>query len=79
MNIQMQAVEYILISKKHGLKATGKDPKGLAAAAIYMASKNNNEKLTQTQIAGVARITEVTLQHAWSKYNHASNAMYLEY
>jgi transcription initiation factor TFIIB len=62
MAIQTQAADYILISKKNGLKSMGKDPKGLAAAAIYMACKNGNEKRTQAQIADVARITEVTLR-----------------
>jgi transcription initiation factor TFIIB len=62
MQVQTQAADYILISKKNGLKSMGKDPKGLAAAAIYMACKNSQEKRTQAQIADVARITEVTLR-----------------
>jgi transcription initiation factor TFIIB len=45
-----------------GLRKMGKDPKGLAAAALYMAAKPTGERLTQTQIAGTARITEVTLR-----------------
>ena len=39
----------------------GKDPKGLAAAALYMAAKSTPERKTQTQIADIARVTEVTL------------------
>jgi transcription initiation factor TFIIB len=62
MAAQTEAATYIDTSKKNGLKSMGKDPKGLAAAAIYMACKNSQEKRTQAQIADVARITEVTLR-----------------
>ena len=40
----------------------GKDPKGLAAAALYMAAKPTDERLTQRTIAKAAHITEVTLR-----------------
>ena len=40
----------------------GKDPKGLAAAAIYMVCKEGNEKRTQAEIAEVTHITEVTFR-----------------
>lgn len=62
MATQTHAADLLLKSKKAGLRAMGKDPKGLAAAALYMASKNANEKRTQADIAAVARITEVTLR-----------------
>lgn len=62
MQVQTFAAELLIKSKKNGLKSMGKDPKGLAAAAIYMACKNAEEKRTQAQIADVARITEVTLR-----------------
>lgn len=62
MSTQTTAAEMLNSSKKNGLKSMGKDPKGLAAAALYMACKNGNEKRTQAQIADVARITEVTLR-----------------
>ncbi|MHA1371134.1 MAG: transcription initiation factor IIB [Promethearchaeota archaeon] len=41
---------------------TGKDPKGLCAAAIYIAARELNESRSQQQIASVIGITEVTLR-----------------
>jgi transcription initiation factor TFIIB len=49
--------------KKRGI--AGKDPKGLAAAALYVACLKNNEKHTQKSIAGAAGITEVTLRNRY--------------
>lgn len=62
MATQTSAADMLMESKKRGLKSMGKDPKGLAAAALYMACKTAAEKRTQAQIAEVARITEVTLR-----------------
>jgi transcription initiation factor TFIIB len=42
---------------------TGKDPRGITAAALYMACKVNNEKRTQKEIAEAAGSTEVTLRN----------------
>jgi transcription initiation factor TFIIB len=50
------------VAVKHGMKKMGKDPKGLAAAALYLSSKHHGERKTQTEIANTARITEVTLR-----------------
>lgn len=41
----------------------GKNPMGLAGAAIYISSKNNHEEITQAKIAEIAGVTEVTLRH----------------
>jgi transcription initiation factor TFIIB len=41
----------------------GKDPRGMAAAALYMASKANGERATQREIANSAGTTEVTLRN----------------
>ena len=41
----------------------GKDPKGMAAAALYIACKMNNENATQKDIAKAAGTTEVTLRN----------------
>ena len=47
----------------------GKDPKGLAAAALYVACKLNNEKKTQRELANEAGVTEVTLRKHCSTLN----------
>ncbi len=44
---------------------TGKDPRGLAAAALYMACKETGEKRVQRVIAEVAGTTEVTLRNRY--------------
>ena len=41
----------------------GKDPRGIAAAALYIACKMNDERCTQKDIAKAAETTEVTLRN----------------
>lgn len=43
--------------------AMGKDPTGLAAAALYIASKIKKEKRTQSHLAKAANVTEVTIRN----------------
>ncbi|MBN2154902.1 MAG: transcription initiation factor IIB [Candidatus Lokiarchaeota archaeon] len=43
----------------------GKDPSGLAAAALYIAAIKNDEKRTQHDVANVAKITEVTVRNRY--------------
>ncbi len=62
IGLQKSAAKLLMDAAKNGMLRMGKDPKGLAAAAIYLAAKNTNERKTQTEIAGVSRITEVTLR-----------------
>jgi transcription initiation factor TFIIB len=45
--------------------AAGKDPMGLAAAALYIACLQNNEKKTQKDIAEAAGVTEVTVRNRY--------------
>lgn len=56
------AVKVIEIAKEHGFNSAGKDPKGIAAAAIYIGSKMCNEARTQKEISALANVTEVTLR-----------------
>lgn len=62
IQIQKEAINMLKDASKNGLKRTGKDPKGLAAACIYIAAKNNNSRKTQSKVADIAKITEVTLR-----------------
>ena len=43
----------------------GKDPMGMAAAAIYIACLQHNEKITQNDIAEAAGVTEVTVRNRY--------------
>jgi len=56
------AVKIIEKAKESGFNSAGKDPKGIAAAAIYIGSKICNENRTQKEISKLARVTEVTLR-----------------
>lgn len=60
------AIEIIEKAKQKGLTA-GKDPSGLAAAAIYIAALKNGEKKTQKEIAQVAGVTEVTVRNRYKE------------
>lgn len=62
ITIQKNAINMLRNASKNGLKRTGKDPKGLAAACIYIAAKNGSIRKTQSRVADIAKITEVTLR-----------------
>ncbi|MHA2430167.1 MAG: transcription initiation factor IIB [Promethearchaeota archaeon] len=62
MIIQKNAIEMLRKASSNGLKRTGKDPKGLAAACIYIAAKDGSIRKTQSLVAEIAKITEVTLR-----------------
>ena len=62
--IQQRAVD--ILRKAEALKTTaGKDPMGLAAAALYIACVLNDEKRTQKMIADAAGVTEVTIRNRY--------------
>ncbi|MEM2882010.1 MAG: transcription initiation factor IIB [Candidatus Bathyarchaeia archaeon] len=64
MKTQRKAIEVINMAKERGVVA-GKDPMGLAAAAIYVACVLEGEKKTQKEIAEVANVTEVTVRNRY--------------
>jgi len=45
--------------------ASGKDPMGMAAASLYVACLQNDEKVTQKDIAEAAGVTEVTVRNRY--------------
>jgi transcription initiation factor TFIIB len=62
INIQKKALKLFSESSKNGLYTNGKDPKGFAASAIYLAAKPTEYRKTQTEVSDTAKITEVTLR-----------------
>ncbi|MFW9824344.1 MAG: transcription initiation factor IIB family protein [Candidatus Thorarchaeota archaeon] len=62
IQIQKNAINMLKDASRNGLQRTGKDPKGLAAACIYIAAKNGSIRKTQSKVADIAKITEVTLR-----------------
>ena len=55
----------ILRDARRKRAAAGKDPMGLAAAALYIACLQNHEKKTQKDIAEASGVTEVTVRNRY--------------
>jgi len=64
MQTQQSAIKVLKDAKRKGVVA-GKDPMGLAAAALYVACVLENEKKTQKEIAEIANVTEVTVRNRY--------------
>ena len=64
--VQLRTVEILNRSRAIGL-TMGRDPLGLAAAGIYVASIMLDERRTQREIAEVARVTEVTVRNRYKE------------
>lgn len=62
LDTEQKAINILRTAKvRQGL--SGKDPRGLAAAALYMACLENNDKRIQKEVAQAAGTTEVTLRN----------------
>ena len=57
-----KAVEILKMAKKIGMVA-GKDPTGLAAAALYLACITHGGSKTQKEISEASGVTEVTIRN----------------
>ncbi len=64
--VERRAMEILHEARKKGLTA-GKDPAGLAAAAIYIAALELGERRTQKEIASAAGVTEVTVRNRYKE------------
>ena len=60
--IQTEAVKILNEARARHVSA-GKDPMGLAAAALYIACKQAGAKKTQKEIADAAAVTEATVRN----------------
>ena len=63
----------ILREAKKQRAASGKDPMGLAAAALYIACLQSGEKKTQKDIAEAAGVTEVTVRNRYKSMSRQLN------
>ncbi|MFH2020772.1 MAG: TFIIB-type zinc ribbon-containing protein [archaeon] len=63
---QTKALDIVQIATKEEI-TSGRSPKGIAAGALYIASKIFNEKKTQAEIAKVADVTEVTVRNSYKE------------
>ncbi len=64
--IYLTAKEIIQKAKEKGLTA-GKDPAGIAAAAVYIAATLHGENITQKDAAKAANVTEVTVRNRFKE------------
>ncbi|MHA2379101.1 MAG: transcription initiation factor IIB [Candidatus Thorarchaeota archaeon] len=65
--VQKKALEIIEQAKASRGLVTGRDPRGLASAAIYIASIVTNNRVTQRQIAQASGVTEVTIRNRYKE------------
>ncbi len=63
---QKKAIDILNAAKKIHL-TVGKDPKGMAAAALYVAGILTQSRRTQLEIAETARVTEVTVRNRYKE------------
>jgi transcription initiation factor TFIIB len=60
------AIEIIQKAREKGITA-GRDPAGVAAAAVYIAALLNDERRTQKEIAMASGVTEVTVRNRYKE------------
>ncbi len=72
-SFERDALKIILEAKKRGIIA-GKEPVGLAAAALYITCQSNKKNITQRELATAANVTEVTVRN---RYKSLKNALKL--
>lgn len=70
--IEFKSIQLLERARKQRI-TTGKDPKGLAAAAIYIASILEGTTITQREIAEAAGVTEVTVRNRYKGLSKAMN------
>ena len=70
---ERRARELLETGKAQGVHS-GKSPAGVAAAAIYAGSMLANEKVTQTAVAEVANVSEVTIRNRYQELLSADRA-----
>ncbi|MCC6030173.1 MAG: transcription initiation factor IIB [Desulfurococcales archaeon] len=65
-NVEAIAKDIVAKIRNTGIGA-GKDPAGIAAAAVYIATLLTNEKRSQKEIATAAGVTEVTVRNRYKE------------
>ncbi|MFB5629990.1 MAG: transcription initiation factor IIB family protein [Nitrosopumilaceae archaeon] len=60
-----RSARLVLKEAQDSHESAGKDPMGLAAAALYLSCVKNGEELTQRDIAEAANVTEVTIRNRY--------------
>jgi transcription initiation factor TFIIB len=71
------AIEIIQKAREKGITA-GRDPAGVAAAAVYIAALLNDERRTQKEVAMAAGVTEVTVRNRYKELTNVLSSEGLE-
>jgi len=74
---QGTAIGILRLAKQKRFSA-GKDPMGMAAAALYIACLQNSEKITQKDIAEASGVTEVTVRNRYKNLKKQLNLEILD-
>ncbi len=72
LKVEKTAAELLNRFKKR-ISISGKDPKGLVAAAIYLSCQKHNEGKSQSKIARTIGVTEVTLRSRYKEFSKLIN------
>ena len=67
--MEIEKLEQLLNQKRK--ESAGKDPMGLAAAALYLSCVKNGMPVTQREIAEAADVTEVTIRNRYKSLKEA--------
>ncbi len=70
---ERRARELLETAKRRALHS-GKNPVGLAAAAVYAAALLTNEQVTQAEVSDVADVSEVTIRNRYQELLEADGA-----
>ncbi|MBN2230684.1 MAG: transcription initiation factor IIB [Candidatus Thorarchaeota archaeon] len=65
--MQAKVLDVLQDAKDYGGLITGRDPRGLAAGAIYIASILTDNRVTQREIAYATGVTEVTVRNRYKE------------
>jgi len=71
-DVQNRAIEILKEATEKEL-TSGRGPTGVAAAAIYISSIQQNERRTQREVADVAGVTEVTIRNRYKELTEKLN------
>lgn len=69
-NVISVALKLIKASQEKGI-TVGKNPKGIAAAALYIVNKTNNLGYSQKQFSAACKVTEVTIRNRTNEMSRA--------
>jgi transcription initiation factor TFIIB len=65
-----RAIDLVKRAEEVGI-ATGKEPVGVAAAAVYLASLLESDRKTEKEISAASGLTEVTIRHTYTLMKEA--------